>query len=174
MKELNRRLGWIFLMAVVLLSVCSCGYQMVGLGGRGIYGGDITSLSMGPFKNITYEPHASLYVTDTFSQEVLSAGLFDLNRPDADSHLQGIIKQILIRPSSMSAQGIVIQKTATIDVELVLSKRDGTFIKRWFFSDSEPYNTNDIQAEDFNKRNAFQTISARMARKFIAALLVDY
>ena len=174
MGKINRQLGWILLTAVIALMVCSCGYQLVGVGGRGIYGGDITSLSLGAFKNVTYEPHASLYVTDAFSQEVLSMGLFDLNKPDPDGYVQGVIRRILIQPSSMNSQGVVIQKTATMDVELVLYKKDGTFIKRWFFTDSEPYNTNDVQAEDFNKRNAFQIISGRMARKFTAALLVDY
>ena len=166
--------GWILLAAVITLAVSSCGYQLVGLGGRGIYGGDITSISFPAFKNVTYEPHASLYVTDAFSQEVLATGLFDLNKPDSDGYVQGTIRRILIQPSSMNSVGVVIQKTATMDVELALYKKDGTFIKRWFFTDSEPYNTDNVQAEDFNKRNAFQIISGRMARKFTAALLVDY
>jgi hypothetical protein len=174
MGKLNKQLGWILLMATLTAMICSCGYQLVGLGGRGIYGGDITSVSLGAFKNVTYEPHASLYVTDAFSQELLGMGLFDLNKPDADGNIQGIIRRILIQPSSMNSQGVVIQKTATMDVELVLNKKDGTFIKRWYFTDSEPYNTNDVQAEDFNKRNAFQIISGRMARKFTAILLVEY
>jgi len=174
MRTLNKRPGWIFLAVAITVAVSSCGYQLVGLGGRGIYGGDITSIALPAFKNITYEPHASLYVTDAFSQEVLATGLFDLNKPDTDGYVQGTIRRILIQPSSMNSQGVVIQKTATMDVELVLHKRDGTFIKRWFFTDSEPYNTDNVQAEDFNKRTAFQIISGRMARKFTAALLVDY
>jgi hypothetical protein len=174
MGKLNKRFGFILLMAIITAAVCSCGYQLVGLGGRGIYGGDITSVSLGAFKNVTYEPHASLYVTDAFSQELLGMGLFDLNKPDADGYIQGVIRRILIQPSSMNSQGVVIQKMATMDVEVVLNKKDGTFIKRWFFTDSEPYNTDDVQAEDFNKRNAFQIISGRMARKFTAVLLVEY
>jgi hypothetical protein len=174
MEKMNKRLGWILLVVMITMAAGSCGYQLVGLGGRGIYGGDITSVSLGAFKNITYEPHASLYVTDAFSQELLSMGLFDLNKPDADGYIQGLIRRILIQPSSMNSQGVVIQKTTTMDVELILNKKDGTFIKRWFFTDSEPYNTDDVQAEDFNKRAAFQIISGRMARKFTAALLVEY
>jgi hypothetical protein len=168
----GKRTGRLLAAGLALMMLCSCGYQLVG--GKGIYGGDITSLSLGAFKNVTYEPHVSLYVTDAFSQELLSTGLFSLNTPGADAQLEGTIKRIIIQPAAMNAQGVVVQKTAWADVELALYKKDGSFIKRWQFSDSEPYRVDDVQAEDYNKRNALQIIAGRMARKFCAAILVDY
>lgn len=175
MAETAKRIGHIFAVAVLVLTVCSCGYHLVGAGGgKGIYGGDITSVSLPVFKNITFEPHASMYVTQTFSQELILMGLFDLNKPDPDGSFAGTIRRVLIVPNAMNGTGLVIQKLITVDVEVTLSKKDGTLIKRWYFSDQEPYMTDNPQAEDFNKRNAIQIVSGRMARKFGAVLLVDY
>ena len=164
--------GWALIAGLLLLTVSSCGYKLVG--GKGIYGGDITSVSLPAFKNITYEPHVSLYVTDAFSQELLTIGLFELNKPDSDAYLEGTIKRIIILPTSMNSSGVVIEKTATTEVDLSLYKKDGTFVKKWTFADSEPYRVDDVQAEDYNKRNALNIIAGRMARKFTAVLLVDY
>ncbi len=167
--------GWIVhLMAAMVVAAitASCGYQLVTE--KGIFGGDISSVSLGAFKNVTYEPHASLYVTNAFSQELISTGLFQLNKPGADAYLEGTIQRILVVPSSMNAQGVVIEKQATINVDITLYKKNGEFIRRWMFTDTEPYRVDDVQAEDYNKRIAFQTISGRMARKFAAVVLIDY
>lgn len=175
MTEKGKRIGYVFAVAALVLALCSCGYHLIGAGGgKGIYGGDITSVSLPVFKNITFEPHASLYVTQAFSQELISVGLFDLNKPDPDGSFAGTIRRVWIVPNAMNGQGVVVQKLITVDVEVALSKRDGTLIKRWYFTDQEPYMTDDPQAEDFNKRNAIQIVSGRMARKFSAVLLVDY
>jgi hypothetical protein len=63
----------ILIIAFVLL-LFSCGYQLVR--DKGIYGGDISSVYISVFKNMTYEPHISQYVTDAFSKELLSTGIF--------------------------------------------------------------------------------------------------
>ena len=173
--ETAKRIGYLCAVATLLAAVCSCGYHLVGAGGgRGIYGGDITSVSLPVFKNITFEPHASMYVTQAFSQELISMGLFDLNKADPDASFQGTIRRVLIVPNAMNGVGVVIQKLITVEVEVALYRKDGNLQKRWFFADQEPYMTEDPQAEDFNKRNAIQIASGRMARKFSAVLLVDY
>lgn len=172
MGKIKKSIGWITAIMVVLALTCSCGYQLVNE--KGIYGGDIKSLYIGIFKNITYEPHASLYVTNAFSQELTLTGLFSLNQKNSDAYIEGTIRRVLIQPSSMSSKGVVIEKLATMDVDVALYKKNGTFIKRWFFTDSEPYQVADIQAEDYNKRDALNVISGRMARKFCAVMLVDY
>lgn len=171
----EKRGGTIVVLGAVCLLVLllsSCGYQLVT--DRGIYGGDIKSLALPVFKNVTYEPHASLYVTNAFSRELTSVGLFELNTTDTDGYLEGSIQRIVILPASMNAQGLVIEKQATMTVDISLYRKNGTFIKRWTFNDSEPFRVDDVQAEDYNKRNAFDIISGRIARKFSAALLVEY
>jgi len=47
-------------------------------------------------------------------------------------------------------------------------------LRRWDFSDNETYNVVDINAEDFNKRDALKRLSGRMARKFCSIMLIDY
>jgi hypothetical protein len=173
-KRTTRRemAGRIIIMMILALAVSSCGYQLVGE--RGIYGGDIKSISLPAFKNITYEPHASMYVTDAFSRELVGMGVFDLNSPTTDAYLEGTIRRIYIAPSSMNSTGLVIEKQATMTVDISLFRKNGSFIKKWPFSDAEPYRVDDVQAEDYNKRNAYEIISGRIARKFCAALLVEY
>ena len=72
--------------------LCSCGYQLVRE--KGIYGGDISSIYISIFKNLTYEPHISQYVTDAFSKELISTGLFTVNKESSDGYLQGTIMKI--------------------------------------------------------------------------------
>ncbi|HEY3276882.1 MAG TPA: LptE family protein [Syntrophorhabdaceae bacterium] len=171
-KKEKRSTGRLLLLIALAMVVCSCGYQLVT--DRGIYGGDIKSLSLPTFKNITYEPHVSLYVTNAFSRELVSMGLFQLNTPDTDAYLEGSIQRIVILPASMNSSGLVIEKQATMSVDIALYRKNGSFIKRWVFSDTEPYRVDDVNLEEYNKRAAFEVISGRIARKFSAVLLVEY
>jgi hypothetical protein len=172
MRKRGKLIGRVVTALVLALMVSSCGYQLVG--GKGIYGGDIKTISLSAFKNATYEPHVSFYVTNAFSRELATMGLFDLNAPNADAYLEGTIRRIIISPSAMSSAGLVIEKQASMNVEIALYRKNGSFIKKWTFNDTEPYVVNDVAAEDYNKRNAIEVISGRVARKFSAALLVEY
>jgi len=161
------------LCAVMVFAVAnSCGYQMVRE--KGISGGDIASVYISVFKNSTYEPHASLYVTDAFSKELLSTSLFTINKESSDAYLQGNIKKIVTSPTSLSGGGLVIEKWISVDIELALYRKNGTLIRRWLLSDQETYRVDNIAAEDYNKREALQRLSSRLARRFSSVLLVDY
>ena len=160
------------LTALCFLILCSCGYQLVK--DKGIYGGDITSLHVPVFKNKTYEPHASLYVTDSFTREIVSSGLFKVNTSNTDAYLEGTITEIRIIPATMSTAGVVVEKTIFANVDIALFKKNGGLLKKWSFADSETYNVVDVNAEDFNKRDALRRLSGRIARKFCSIILVDY
>ncbi len=172
MKKTFLRLVRFCAILVLVAGIYSCGYQLVQE--KGIYGGDITSLYLPVFKNVTYEPHASLYATDAFSRELTGSGLFVMNKDGADAYLEGTIRRIYIIPSSMDKNGVVVEKQATMDIDLSLYKKGGVFVKKWSLTDFEVYRVDDINAEDYNKRNALRIISGRMARKFSAAVLIDY
>jgi len=58
----------IILVIIILFLFTSCGYQVVRE--KGIYSGDIASISVPVFKNKTYEPHASSYFTDAFTKNI--------------------------------------------------------------------------------------------------------
>lgn len=174
---MEKRMRKTFLMsllfaAIACVLVSSCGYQMVRE--KGISGGDINSVYISVFKNLTYEPHSSLYVTDAFSKELLSTNLFTVNKDRSDAYLQGKIIKIVTSPTSLSVVGVVIEKWISVDLELALYRKNGTFMKRWVLSDTETYRVDNIDAEDYNKREALQRLSSRLARRFSAVLLVDY
>lgn len=155
----------------IFLLLNGCGYQLVT--GRGIYGGDITSIDVPVFKNRTYEPQVPGFFTDAFSRELASSGLFDLNRPGTDATLQGTVNRVFSSPSSISGQGLALEKVVTIDISLVLT-REGNAIRNWNFVDAEAYQVNDINLEDFNKREAMQRIAARMSRRLLAQMMGVY
>jgi hypothetical protein len=160
------------LVILALFISSSCGYQLISE--KGIYGGEISSVYVPIFKNKTFEPHASLYVTDAFTKELLSIGLFQVNKDDSDGYIEGTIRSVLITPSTMSGVGLVVEKSIRVDVDLSLFKGNGAFIKRWSLFETEIYRTDDVNSEDYNKRDALTRLSERMARKFTSVMLMDY
>jgi hypothetical protein len=167
--------GFITLILMVLLCLAGmsgCGYELVR--DKGIFGGEITTLSVPIFKNITYEPHISAYVTDSFSKELMSSGLFKMGREGTDGYLDGTIRSVRILPNAMNSNGVVVEKKIFIDIDLILYKQNGNLIRRWSFSDNEVYSSEIPNYEDYNKRVAVQRIADRVARRFCATILVTY
>ena len=162
----------VFLATLLVTLLCSCGYQLVRE--KGILGGDITSLYISVFKNATYEPNISQYVTDAFSKELLSTGLFTLNRESSDGYLQGTVTKITMLPTSLSIAGLAIEKVVSLEVGITLYRKNGNLVKSWGFSDSETYRVDNIDSEEYNRKDAIKRLSARMARRFSSYLLVDY
>ncbi len=156
---------------LVLLLAC-CGYELVRE--KGVFGGAISSLSVPVFKNTTFEPHAPSYLTEAFSRELMSTGLFKINQADTDGYVEGVIKSIRVLPFSLSKDGLVAEKNVAMDLELALFRKNGALLKRWALSDTETYRVDNVNYEDYNKRDALRRISARMARKFVSVILVDY
>jgi hypothetical protein len=149
-----------------------CGYELVR--DKGIFGGEITTVSVPIFKNVTYEPHVSMYVTEAFTRELMGTGVFKLDRAGTDGYIEGTIRDIRILPNALAKTGIVVEKKVYMDVELVLYRNNGTFVRRWPLSDNEVYRAEIPNFEEYNKRTAFVRISERMARRFSAAILVNY
>jgi outer membrane lipopolysaccharide assembly protein LptE/RlpB len=166
-----RRTGLVLIMAVMLMVTGACGYQLIG--GKGIYGGDISSIYVPVFKNLTYEPHVSQPVTESFSRELLSTGLFTLSYEKADGILKGEIIDVTMSPSSLNAQGVVIEKYVSVTVTLGLYQKNGSLVKNFGIADSEVYKIQE-GAEEYNRREAIRRLSARMARRFSAQLLLEY
>jgi outer membrane lipopolysaccharide assembly protein LptE/RlpB len=162
----------LFLVIPLVLLLFSCGYQLVRE--KGIYGGDISSVYIYIFKNLTFEPHISQYVTDAFSKELLSTGLFTVNKESSDGYMQGTIVKIRTEPYTLSIGGITTEKTVTVDVDMALYRKNGSFVKRWALSDAETYRVDNVNYEEYNKQDAIKRLSARMARRFSAVLFVDY
>lgn len=161
----------LFMLPVVFL-LFSCGYQLVRE--KGIYGGDISSVYIPIFKNQTHEPHISQYVTDAFSKELLTTGLFTINKEGSEGFLQGAIVNIKTEPHSMNISGITIEKVVTLWADMALYRKNGVFVKRWSLSESEIYRVDNIDYEEYNKTDAVKRAAARMARRFTSLLFVEY
>ena len=162
----------LFASLFLFLSLVSCGYTIVG-GGQGIFQGEVVSLDVPVFKNRSLEPEVSQFFTQVFTRELVTTGLFDLNKPDASSILQGSITAVTIIPATLNANGLAIQKIVYVTLGLALSKKDGRSIKNWSLVDAEVYDVGDINLEDPNKKEALKRIAARMSRRFGALIIAD-
>ena len=158
-------------MLLFFLVVVGCGYTIVQE--KGVFQGEVVSLDVPVFKNNSFEPHVPGYFTDAFTRELVTSGLFDVNKEGSGNTLQGTIVTVYIVPTALSTQGIAVEKTVYANIALSLRKKDGTPVKSWVLSDAEAYRVEPINLEDFNKREALKRIAARIARRFSALLLTD-
>jgi outer membrane lipopolysaccharide assembly protein LptE/RlpB len=167
MSTVNR-FGLLLVTPVLLLLLSACGYELVR--DRGIAGGEVISVSVPVFKNRSFEPRVPEFFTEAFSRQLASGGLVDINRTGSDAVLQGTIDSVVASTSSLSGTGVALEKMVTARITLVLTKPEGN-VRTWTFTDSEAYQANDINLEDFNKRAALQRIASRIARRFHAQLV---
>ncbi len=98
----------------VLLTLSACGYQLIG--GKGIYGGEISSIYISIFNNSTFESSIAQPVTDSFSKELLMTGLFTINREASDAYLKGDIRNVTTAPNTLGTDGTVIEKVVTVEL----------------------------------------------------------
>lgn len=157
---------------LLLFVLGSCGYTIVS-GEKGLFQGEVVTLDVPVFKNQSFEPQISQFFTEEFTRELIVSGLFGVNKEGSSNTLQGTIVTTRIVPTAMSSQGLVIQKTIYVTLGLALSKKDGRLIKNWSMIDAEPYDVQDINLEDPNKKQALIRIAGRMSRRFSALILAD-
>ena len=157
----------VFLFAVLV----SCGYTIVQE--KGIFQGEVVSVDVPVFKNRSLEPQVSQFFTEAFTRELVTSGLFDVNKPDAPNILQGSIASVRIVPTTLDKNGLAIEKTVYVTADFALSKKDGRAIKNWSLGDAEPYRVDDINLEDANKKEALKKIAARIARRFSVLVMAD-
>ncbi len=167
-----KQIKFFFIAAGLMVLLAACGYQLVG--GKGIYGGEISSIYISIFKNSTYEANIAQPVMDSFSKELLSMGLFTLNKESADGYMRGNITTVTTSPSSLGADGVVLEKAVGVGVSISLYQKNGKLVKEFSLSDSEIYRVEYAGAEEYNRREAIRRLSARMARRFSAQLLLEY
>jgi hypothetical protein len=161
----------LFALVLSFLFLASCGYTIVRE--KGIFQGEVVSVDVPVFKNLSLEPQVSQFFTEAFTRELVTSGLFDINKASASNALQGSIAVVRLVPTTLDANGLTIQKVAYVTLNLALVKKDGHLIKNWSLVDAEPYDVQDINLEDPNKREALIRIAARMSRRFSAMILAD-
>lgn len=166
---------WLKTFLILFLSFTffvSCGHRIVKE--TGISGGKIKSIYVGGFKNLTFEPQLSMYVTDAFSSELVSLGLFEVNRSFFDAKVEGVIKKVTVRTQTVDKRGIAVEKNVEIEVDISLATTDKKFIRKWSLVENETYRSDDPNLEDYNKREAMKRAAAKMARRFSSLLFIEY
>jgi hypothetical protein len=162
-----RLLTLVFLFAFL----ASCGYTVIRE--KGIFRGEVVSVDVPVFNNRSMEPQVSQFFTEAFTRELVTTGLFDVNRPGASDNLQGTIAVVRTVPTTLSSNGLAVEKMVYVTLNLALSRKDGRAIKSWSLLDAEPYSVIDINLEDPNKKEALKRIAARIARRFSALIIAD-
>ncbi len=161
--------------AVILLGflfLSACGYQMVGKETHVPPG--LNSIAIPTFKNQTYEPGIEIQFTQAFLREfILDRRVNVVDRAQADSVLEGIIKAFRLFSVAYDPSGLVAEYQTTIVLDVTLRDRTGKVLweqkdfseTTWFRASSGSVLINEV-----NKQAAIQAagrlVAGRLRNRF--------
>jgi outer membrane lipopolysaccharide assembly protein LptE/RlpB len=151
---------------ICMVLIMGCGYQMVGKETHLPTG--LTSLSIPTFINNTFEPGIEVPFTQAFLREFISDRRVRLvDRSEADSILEGVIKSFNISSVSYDRSGLVMEYETTVVIDLTLKKRTGEVLwKEKDFSETGWYRaSSNILTTETNKAVAIQQIGRFVAER---------
>src|SRR4030042_6657648 len=149
---------------ICLVLTIGCGYQMVGKEAHVPPG--LNSVAIPTFKNQTFEPGIEVPFTQAFLREFIQDRRVNVvDRAEADSVLEGVIKYFRIYSVSYDQSGFVMEYQTDIMLDLTLKKRTGEVLweekgfseTRWFRASSH------VLTNETNKAAALQQIGRLMA-----------
>ena len=121
-----RTCSGLFLIIWIAL-LLGCGYQWVGKETH--VPPELASLAIPTFLNQTYEPGIEVQFTQAFLREFIrDRRVKVLDRVEADSVLEGVIKYFNITSVSYDQSGFVSEYQTTVIIDLILKKRTGEII----------------------------------------------
>jgi outer membrane lipopolysaccharide assembly protein LptE/RlpB len=124
-SELRTCSGLFVIIWIALL--LGCGYHMVGKETH--VPPELTSVAIPTFVNKTYEPGIEVPFTQAFLREfILDRRVKVLDRAEADSVLEGVIKYFNIASVSYDQSGYVSEYQTTVVIDLTLKKGSGEII----------------------------------------------
>ena len=166
------RVGFVTFLTVLLLG---CGYQMVGMETHRPPG--ITSIAIPTFVNQTFEPGIEVPLTQGFLREFIQDRRVKVvDRKEADSILEGVIKSFQIHSISYDRSGIAQEYETTVKLDLTLRRRKGEIL--WIQKDlteSRTYrvSTSPLMTES-NKASALQSLGRLMAESIKNRFFYDF
>ncbi len=166
------RVVFVTFLTVLLLG---CGYQMVGRETHRPPG--ITSIAIPTFVNQTFEPGIEVPLTQGFLREFIQDRRVKVvDRKEADSILEGVIKSFQIHSISYDRSGIAQEYQATVKLDLTLRRRNGEVL--WIQKDlteSRTYrlSTSPLMTES-NKASALQSLGRLMAESVKNRFFYDF
>ncbi len=166
------RVVFLTFLTVLLLG---CGYQMVGMETHRPPG--ITSIAIPTFVNQTFEPGIEVPLTQGFLREFIQDRRVKVvDRKEADSILEGVIKSFQIHSISYDRSGIAQEYQTTVKLDLALRRRNGEIL--WIQKDlteSRTYrvSTSPLMTES-NKASALQSLGRLMAESIKNRFFYDF
>jgi outer membrane lipopolysaccharide assembly protein LptE/RlpB len=122
----------LFAIIYIGLLLTGCGYQLVGKETHVPPG--LSSIAIPTFVNNTFEPGIEVQFTRAFLREFIQdkrANVVD--RKEADSILEGVIKSFVLGAVSFDRSGLVLEYQTTMVIDLTLKNRDGGIL--WKIND---------------------------------------
>jgi outer membrane lipopolysaccharide assembly protein LptE/RlpB len=126
-----------------MVLITGCGYQMVGKETHVPPG--LNSVAIPTFKNQTFEPGIEVPFTQAFLREFIQDRRVNVvDRAEADSVLEGIIRDFSLYSVSFDKSGFVIEYQSSVILDLTLKDRTGKVLweekgfseTRWFRASS--------------------------------------
>lgn len=164
----------VFLTFLTVL-LLGCGYQIVGMETHRPPG--ITSIAIPTFVNQTFEPGIEVPLTQGFLREFIQDRRVKVvDRKEADSILEGVIKSFQIHSISYDRSGIAQEYQTTVKLDLALRRRNGEVL--WIQKDlteSRTYrvSTSPLMTES-NKASALQSLGRLMAESIKNRFFYDF
>jgi outer membrane lipopolysaccharide assembly protein LptE/RlpB len=152
-----------------------CGYQMVGKETHVPPG--LNSLAIPTFKNQTFEPGIEVPFTQGFLREFIQdRRVHVVDRAEADSVLEGVIKDFSIHSVSYDKSGFVMEYQTNVLLDLTLKKRTGEVLwvekdfseTRWFRASP------DVLTNETNKAAALQQIGRFAAERIRSRFFYNF
>ena len=158
--------GIVTITFLCFLLFTGCGYQMVGKETHLPPG--LTSVAIPTFANQTFEPGIEVPFTQGFLKEFIQDRRVKvLDRGDADSTLEGIIKYFRIGSVSYDQSGFVLEYQTTVILDVTLKRRTGEIIwKESDLSETRWYRaSSNVLFNEANKAAAIQQIGTFVAER---------
>ena len=164
-----------FLVILYVMVLFGCGYQMVGKETHVPSG--ISSLAIPTFRNLTFEPGIEVYFTRGFLREfIMDRRVKVVDREEADSILEGVIKSFDISSVSYDRSGFAMEYQTSIVIDLVLKRRNGEII--WVERDLSETRTYGVSSSTIttegNKSAAVQQIGRFVAERVRNRFFYDF
>jgi hypothetical protein len=168
------RLPGIAALLVLALPSCFAGYDWVHYEGAL---GDVRTIAIDSLRNESLQPGVDSVVSDALVTEFRRRGALRLvNDPSlADLVVDGKVLAILINPRSFSSIQFSLEYAVTMQLEVVVRRRDGTEIK---FEDRDLTETElyfasaDAEVLRRNREEAIRRIAVQLAGRIHDALFV--
>ncbi len=147
-----------------MLLLTACGYQMVGKETHVPPG--LSSVAIPTFKNRTYEPGIEVPFTQAFLREfILDRRVNVVDRAQADSLLEGVIKDFRFYSVSYDQSGFVLEYQTIVVLDVTLKDREGKVLwEQRNFSETQWFRASSgVLTNEANKAAAVQRIGKLVA-----------